>query len=380
MEMRKVALFVALSMALVLGLVQSFEFHERELETEESLWDLYERWCSHHKVSRDPSEKQMRFRLFKDNAKYVLEFNKKDAPYKLELNKFSDMNEREKNVLSGYRLSRESRTQLRRRRGTVDDNFMYHHNKLIKDIPSSIDWREKGVVASVKDQGSCGSCWAFSTAAAVESINKIVAGELVDLSPQQLIDCVTVGCDGCCGGYYGSAFEYIVNNNGITTLENYPYAFKNLDWHCDHLKQNLTCQPSKVLSPLVTIDDFEEVPSNNESALKEAVAQQPVSVIIDDSLLLLYKQGIIVEPCGTNPNHGVTIVGYGTDTETGLDYWIVKNSRGAAWGENGYFRIQRGISAEEGLCGIAMGSFYPIKSSTGISFIRAAESSLEDIH
>ncbi|XAR50269.1 Zingipain [Bertholletia excelsa] len=220
-------------------------------------------------------------------------------------------------------------------------------------VPPSVDWRKKGAVTPVKDQGQCGSCWAFSTVAAVEGINKIKTNKLVSLSEQELIDCDTKQNQGCDGGLMDLAFDFINQKGGLTTEDDYPYR-----------AEDGTCNVSKENSPSVSIDGHENVPENDENALLKVVASQPVSVAIDagSSDFQFYSEGVFTGDCGTELNHGVAIVGYGA-TLDGTKYWVVKNSWGPEWGEKGYIRMQRGISAEEGLCGIAMEASYPIKSS-----------------
>ncbi|XP_043707839.1 vignain-like [Telopea speciosissima] len=348
MEMeKKVFVVVALTFALLLGLAQSFDFQEKDLETEDSLWNLYERWRSHHTVSRDLSEKQKRFNVFKENVKYIHEFNK-DHPYKLKLNKFADMTNQEfKSTYAGSKVKHHTMM-----RGPRSGGFMYEK---FKDAPSSIDWRTNGAVTPVKNQGQCGSCWAFSTVVAIEGINQIKTQNLVPLSEQQLVDCDRGDQNqGCNGGLMEYAFEYIKNNGGITTEDIYPYT-----------AQSGTCDVSKENAPLVTIDGHENVPSSDENALMQAVANQPVSVAIEASgnAFQFYSEGVFTGPCGTELDHGVAIVGYGT-TVDGTKYWIVRNSWGAEWGEQGYIRMQRDVSAKEGLCGIAIEASYPIKNSS----------------
>ncbi|KAF8378180.1 hypothetical protein HHK36_029517 [Tetracentron sinense] len=347
MEMGKVVL-VALALALVLGLAESFDLHEKDLASEESLWDLYERWRSHHTVSRDLNEKHKRFNVFKENVKHVHNFNKKDKPYKLKLNKFADMTNHE--FKSSYAGSKVNHQRMFRGSSRGTGGFMHEKTD---NLPPSVDWRKKGAVTSVKDQGQCGSCWAFSTIVAVEGINQIKTNKLVSLSEQELIDCDNTDNQGCNGGLMEYAFEFIKQNKGITTEQNYPY--KAADGSCDAGKEN---------SHAVMIDGHENVPANDENALKKAVANQPISVAIDagGSDFQFYSEGVFTGDCGTELDHGVAIVGYGT-TLDGTKYWIVKNSWGPEWGEKGYLRMERGISAEEGQCGIAMEASYPIKSS-----------------
>nr|1S4V_A Chain A, cysteine endopeptidase [Ricinus communis]1S4V_B Chain B, cysteine endopeptidase [Ricinus communis] len=221
-------------------------------------------------------------------------------------------------------------------------------------VPASVDWRKKGAVTSVKDQGQCGSCWAFSTIVAVEGINQIKTNKLVSLSEQELVDCDTDQNQGCNGGLMDYAFEFIKQRGGITTEANYPY--EAYDGTCDVSKEN---------APAVSIDGHENVPENDENALLKAVANQPVSVAIDagGSDFQFYSEGVFTGSCGTELDHGVAIVGYGT-TIDGTKYWTVKNSWGPEWGEKGYIRMERGISDKEGLCGIAMEASYPIKKSS----------------
>ncbi|KAJ4967897.1 hypothetical protein NE237_014598 [Protea cynaroides] len=350
MEMGKIIVVVVISMVLVLRLTQSlefnkkrFEFNEKDLETDYSVQDLYERWSSYHNIFRDHSVKQMHINVFKEKAKFIYEFNKKDAPSKLELNRFADMTKHEiMTTYTGYHaMNSHNRIQLQ---GTIDSS-KYNENI---EIPTSVDWRTSGAITPVKDQGHCGSCWAFATAAAVESIHYIATGELLNLSPQQLVSCddSNYGCD---GGWSSDAYQYIRVNGGLTTWQNYPYT--GTDSICDKSKESLP--------PLVTIGNYHSVPQN-EYSMMQVVATQPISVNIDASGVKFhhYKQGIYIgDDCATELNHAVTIVGYGS--EGGIDYWIVKNSWGEGWGENGYIRIKRGVGA----CAIDLSATYPVKSS-----------------
>ncbi|OMO81544.1 hypothetical protein COLO4_23525 [Corchorus olitorius] len=364
MDIRKIIL-VVFSLALVFRLAESFDYHESDLASEESMWDLYERWRSHHRVAHEPKEKQRRFNVFKENLKLVHKVNQMDKPYKLKLNKFADMTHHEfmsirTSKVSHYRMLRGPRRQTE-----------FSHAKT-DTLPPSVDWRKKGAVTNIKDQGQCGSCWAFSTVVAVEGINKIKTGELVNLSEQELVDCDKDN-EGCNGGLMEQAFEFIKDSDGLTTETNYPYKAK--DDPCDSSKLRN--------GPVVLIDGYEMVPEKDEKALMRAVANQPVSIAIDAGGrdFKFYSEGVYTGDCGTELNHGVAVVGYGS-TIDGKKYWIVKNSWGEDWGENGYIRLERDIDAEEGLCGLTLEASYPIKlnsnnnkkgSSSSSSFKRRDE-------
>ncbi|KAI5387591.1 senescence-specific cysteine protease SAG39 [Lathyrus oleraceus] len=306
-----------------------------------SLEERHEQWMTEYsKVYNDDAEKDKRFMIFKDNVEFIESFNDaNNKPYKLSVNHLADLTLDEfKASRNGYK-KRSSTTEL------TSTSFMYED---VTSIPASVDWRVKGAVTPIKDQGQCGSCWAFSTVAATEGINQITTGKLVSLSEQELVDCDTKGEDqGCEGGLMEDGFEFIIKNGGITSETNYPY--KATDGSCN----------TATTVPVAKIKGYEKVPVNSEDALLKAVANQPISVSIDasDSSFMFYSHGIYTGECGTELDHGVTAVGYGS--ANGTDYWLVKNSWGTVWGEKGYIRMQRGIAAKEGLCGIAMDSSYP---------------------
>ncbi|KHN07963.1 Vignain [Glycine soja] len=280
---------------------------------------------------------------------HVHNTNKMDKPYKLKLNKFADMTNHE--FRSTYAGSKVNHHRMFRDMPRGNGTFMYEK---VGSVPASVDWRKKGAVTDVKDQGHCGSCWAFSTVVAVEGINQIKTNKLVSLSEQELVDCDTEENAGCNGGLMESAFQFIKQKGGITTESYYPYT-----------AQDGTCDASKANDLAVSIDGHENVPGNDENALLKAVANQPVSVAIDagGSDFQFYSEGVFTGDCSTELNHGVAIVGYGA-TVDGTSYWIVRNSWGPEWGEQGYIRMQRNISKKEGLCGIAMLASYPIKNSS----------------
>jgi KDEL-tailed cysteine endopeptidase len=219
--------------------------------------------------------------------------------------------------------------------------------------PLAIDWRSKGAVTSVKDQGQCGSCWTFSATGAVEGAWAISTGKLVDLSEQELVDCtvgVAYGSHGCNGGEMEGAFKFVIEN-GQCSDSSYPYSSGTT-------KTGGTCQRC---SAVVHMSSCSNVKPNDQISLKAAVAKQPVAIAIeaDTRYFQSYSGGVLTSSsCGTNLDHGVLIVGYGS--ENGQDYWMVKNSWGVTWGDKGYVKIARSsLVNDPGVCGIAMDPSFP---------------------
>uniref|UniRef100_A0A0C9RW92 TSA: Wollemia nobilis Ref_Wollemi_Transcript_9441_2227 transcribed RNA sequence n=1 Tax=Wollemia nobilis TaxID=56998 RepID=A0A0C9RW92_9CONI len=313
--------------------------------SDERLMGVYEVWLAQHgKAYNGLEEKQQRFEVFKDNWAFINQHNMGKNSYKLGLNKFADLSHEEfKGKYLGVRPNATKRLSR-----SPSPRYLYKNGE---ELPKSVDWREKGAVTGVKDQGSCGSCWAFSAIAATEGINQIVTDDLISLSEQELVDCDTSYNEGCNGGLMDYAFEFIISNGGIDSEKDYPYTA--YDGSCDTYRKN---------AHVVTIDSYEDVPENDELSLKKAAAGQPISVAIEASgrAFQFYESGVFASSCGTQLDHGVTLVGYGS--ENGADYWIVKNSWGASWGEKGFIRMQRNIKSPNGMCGIAMEASYPIKN------------------
>lgn len=220
----------------------------------------------------------------------------------------------------------------------------------LENLPDSVDWRDENAVTHVKNQGKCGSCWSFSATGAMEGAWAIATGDLVSLSEQQLLDCSkNYGNNACNGGIMAEAFQYAIKN-GMCSETDDPYEASS--GTCD-----TTCNHD------VYITDCYNVSPNNQLELQAAVARGPVSVAIeaDTSIFQFYAGGVLKnENCGVNLDHGVLIVGYGEENNGDM-YWLVKNSWGPDWGDNGYVKIARTNSTNDsGVCGIAMQPVFPV--------------------
>ncbi|XP_047951072.1 ervatamin-B-like [Salvia hispanica] len=304
--------------------------------------DRHQQWMAEVGRSyKDAADKARRFKIFKANAAFIDAFNAAgNRSYTLAINEFADLtNEEFLSTRTGFKMGSHSHRN-------ASSSFMYAD---VADAPASVDWRTKGAVTDVKNQGHCGCCWAFAAVAATEGINQLSTGKLVSLSEQELVDCETRS-SGCFGGYPDAAFEYIASNGGLSAESDYP--FEGADG---------SCSPERAATRAGKISGYESVPANDEAALMNAVANQPVTVGIDASgeEFKFHRSGVFSGDCGTNLNHAVTIVGYG-ESGDGMKYWLVKNSWGESWGENGYGMIQRESGNMGGLCGIAMKASYPV--------------------
>lgn len=318
------------------NLIDKFELWARlfniKIANTDHYYDMYEKWIQ--------------------NEEYIQKINAMNLSYTLEHNQFSGMNLIEfkeyivKNSDFGHRSN--------------DYTYVsYNLNNTLETLPSSVNWVSAGAVTGVKDQGQCGSCWSFSTTGALEGAYFIKNGKLVSFSEQQLVDCDNLkngGRDhGCNGGLMDNAFSWIHKNGGLCTETDYPYT--------SGTGNEGTCKTTCSLVKGSQIASFVDVPPSSDNDMMTALVKQPVSIAIeaDTRDFQLYKSGVFTSStCGTNLDHGVLAVGYGT--ESGQNYYLVKNSWGTSWGEKGYIKLGRGsqYNGGDGQCGMLLEASYPL--------------------
>ncbi|KAL4185711.1 hypothetical protein AMTRI_Chr10g7290 [Amborella trichopoda] len=273
-----------------------------EEDTSSSMSSRFEKWIAlHGRQCMDAEEEEQRFQIFRDNLQFIDTLNSEGGPYKQTTNKFADLtNDEFRATHMGFKAFA---------RATMVSGAPFVCANV--SAPASMDLRAKGAVTPLENQGLC-SCWAFSVVAAIEGKTQIKTGKLVSPSEQEL-------------GYLNDAFKFIINNQGLSTEATYPYK-----------AVVGTCNTKNVSAHAATITGYRDVPTNNETALLKAAASQ-----------LFYSGGVFTGDCGTETDHCLTAIGYGT-SDDGTKYWLLKNSWGEEWGEKGYVRMQRDVASKEG--------------------------------
>ncbi|KAL4216381.1 hypothetical protein ACF0H5_024108 [Mactra antiquata] len=303
-------------------------------------WEIYKKV---HQKNYAPDVEGMRRMIWERNLEYIqlhnLEADRGMHTYRLGMNKYGDMTSEEfVAIMNGYQQNVTGRSVC----GSFTPPLR------VGDIPDSVDWRKEGYVTDIKDQGQCGSCWSFSTTGSLEGQNFKKTGTLTSLSEKNLMDCSKAeGNMGCQGGLMDQAFAYVIKNKGIDTESSYPYQPRN--GPCKFKEADIGA----------TEDSCKDIKAGSEDDLQAAVATVgPISVAIDAShpSFQLYRSGVYNERrCSSKRlDHGVLAVGYGT--EDSKDYWLVKNSWGKSWGQEGYIMMSRN---KENQCGIATSASFP---------------------
>lgn len=318
-----------------------FSFDSYNLVRQE--WETFK--LEHKKQYTSLEEERERMKIYVDNKFKVAQHNKAHAhgltSFTLALNEFSDRYPEEIQRMRGYK-----------RKTSRPAKALQHHMPSM-NLPLTMNWVSKGAVTGVKNQGACGSCWAFSATGALEGQYFRKIGRLVSLSEQNLLDCSEFygNDDGCVnGGIVDFAFSYVAGNGGINMEQFYPY--KGV--------QGL-CRYNPKYSSNMTVKGFKDLPYADEKSLQSAVANiGPISIGIDASQnsFELYEDGVYFErSCSSEDlDHSVLVVGYGTE-QPGGDYWLVKNSWGKTWGKKGYMKLARNRGNH---CGVATEPTYPL--------------------
>jgi cathepsin L len=312
-------------LVLLVCIASAFALSETEYQT------LFTNWMQQYSKSYQHDEFQYRYRVFRSNVDFVNAHNAGTSTFSCKINAFADLPVEEfSKVFLGTRIT-----------------VPVPSNPAVVDVgaaPASWDWRTKGAVTPIKNQGQCGSCWAFSTTGSTEGCHQISSGTLNSLSEQNLMDCSwNQGDQGCDGGLMTQAMTYIISNGGIDTEASYPYTAES----------SQTCNYNAANSG-ATLKSYVNVQTGSESDLQVKTQTGPTSVAIDasQSSFQFYSSGVYYEPAcsSTQLDHGVLSIGWGTDSSSGSDYWLVKNSWGTDWGMNGYIWMSRNKNNN---CGIA---------------------------
>ncbi|XP_020035083.2 procathepsin L [Castor canadensis] len=301
------------------------------------------RWKSTHKRLYGTNEEGWRRAVWEKNMKMIdlhnEEHNQGKHGFTMEMNAFGDMTSEEfRQVMNGFQ-------RQKHKKGKV------FQEPLLGSIPKSMDWREKGYVTPVKNQGQCGSCWAFSATGALEGQMFQKTGKLVPLSEQNLVDCSKPqGNQGCDGGLMDYAFQYIKENRGLDSEESYPYEAK--DGTCKYRPECSVANDT----------GFVDIPQREKALMKAVATVGPISAAMDagHASFQFYKSGIYFDPdCSSQDlDHGVLVIGYGfegTDADKNK-YWLVKNSWGPEWGAEGFVKIAKDRNNH---CGLATAASYP---------------------
>ena len=327
----------------------------------DNLLDNFKEWIIKHKIQIENDNEYTRIlNNWIDNNKYIKYVNSLNKPYKLNHNSYSGMTHQEFSNYMNFKLNnKELAYNINNLDNILSTDFTDY-------IPQSVDWRTKGAVTPVKDQGQCGSCWSFSNTGSLEGAYYIKYGDLISFSEQELVDCSNLKNGGpnmgCNGGQISQTMDWIGKNGGLCTEDAYPYT-SGTTKTIDSCKSSscISVSKSKVIS-------HTNVAPNSDNDMMVALINQPVSVGIeaDQRDFQLYSSGVFTNSCGTDIDHAVLLVGYGFDNVSNLNYYIIKNSWSTSWGEQGYIylgkdtdQFGKSYNSGKGQCGVLMMGSYP---------------------
>uniref|UniRef100_A0A336MCR0 CSON013588 protein n=1 Tax=Culicoides sonorensis TaxID=179676 RepID=A0A336MCR0_CULSO len=304
---------------------------------EEHMRRLFDKFkLKHKRVYSDNDEHEKRFKIFKQNLYKIEQLNRMEqGTAKYGITELADLTKEEYMMRTGLVIPKRGENELKNPMADIMTDL---------ELPKEYDWRTKNVVSEVKNQGSCGSCWAFSAVGNIEGQHAIKYGKLESYSEQELVDCDSKD-NGCGGGYMDDAFKAIETLGGIELENEYPYSAKREKCHFDSSKVH------------ARVKGAVDLPKNETAIAQFLVQNGPIAVALNANAMQFYRGGVS-KPwkmlCSSkNLDHGVLMVGYGVAEypkfNKSLPYWIIKNSWGPKWGEQGYYRLYRG----DNRCGIA---------------------------
>jgi cathepsin L len=339
-----------MSRVIIVAALVALAFCLASAATEQEYRVMFSKFMTDYSRTYRADQFKQRYNIFKQNYDFIQNYNAQKTGVVLDVNQFADLtNDEFRAQYLGFNVSlAEASGEAPEVPEATAPTASCPANSA---IGATCDWRQAGAVTPIKNQGQCGSCWSFSTTGSTEGAHFLSTNNLVSLSEQNLVDCSKAeGNQGCNGGLMTQAFEYIIKNDGIDTEASYPY--KGVDGTCKFSASNVGA----------TISSYKSIATGSETSLASSASSiGPISVAIDasHSSFQFYRSGVYYEAAcsSTQLDHGVLVVGLGTDSASNRDFYLVKNSWGPSWGESGYIQMSRNRNNN---CGIATMASYPI--------------------